>query len=727
MRRILAVAVCFFSAAAAFASWTQMPGSLAQVSVGSATQMWGVQANQQIWRWNGSGWTQIPGYLVCVSVGSDATVWGVNANQQIYRRDGDDWTLIPGTLVQISVGSATNVWGVNASDRVYRWNGSDWDQVADGLMYVSAAADGSVWGVKRTGQVWRRDGSGWTQTGWTLANIAVGSASNVWGVTANGEVQQRTGISWTTMPGPMKQVAVGVDGTVLGVNSATQLFRWTPDAPAASAPAPASASPSANGSNVMTTMQILRSATNDFLVSANQSFRLVMQSDGNLCEYRGAPVTDLTAYKQQTQTPIWCSNTTGTGGKFSVQMHATNNFCVTTGDEWGQGPALWCTNKVGSGSGPAYAMLGDDGNFFVRQGTPSAPGPLLWETGMMSLVSVTPPAAGASIEWSAGQDGFVCPPVCSKPVLTGRAAYLRAIPPPGQQLTGWTGSACTPIVATNSCSFTVAAGGTQQFGAEFKPAFALTASPSPNVIIRGNYDKLYCPQVCTSSVLGGSAVQVLAFSTMGETFVRWNGDCAGQGNPCALTMNGPKSVSAFYVPKFLPVDLTITGAPGGQVISDSPMFFTSRSMTLDVDTAPLVVHLKAEPEFQYRMETRFKAWEGDCAGQANPCTLDMSSSHKVTANFEPVPKRLILVTSVRPSGGGAVSEPLQIMCGDVNGTSYTRCFGQFADMLDVTLRASPSNGYTKIKWGGDCAFAGDSQYCTLRANRDYSVMVEFSP
>jgi hypothetical protein len=63
---------------------------------------------------------RIPGPLKYVSVASDGTVWGVNANDMIYRRDGNYWTQIPGRLKQISVGSSSRVWGVNANNEIYR-------------------------------------------------------------------------------------------------------------------------------------------------------------------------------------------------------------------------------------------------------------------------------------------------------------------------------------------------------------------------------------------------------------------------------------------------------------------------------------------------------------------------------------------------------------------------------------------------------------------------------
>ena len=49
-------------------------------------------------------WNQIPGALSAVSAGSSTNVWGVNAAGNIYRYTGDDanpWIEIPGSLCRV--------------------------------------------------------------------------------------------------------------------------------------------------------------------------------------------------------------------------------------------------------------------------------------------------------------------------------------------------------------------------------------------------------------------------------------------------------------------------------------------------------------------------------------------------------------------------------------------------------------------------------------------------
>lgn len=101
------------------ANWQLVPGKLKQVSANANGEVWGVNANDDIFQWNGSAWALIPGHLKHVSIGSDGTVWGVNEFDEIFKRIGDGWALIPGGLKQISVGNANHIWGVNFQDDIF--------------------------------------------------------------------------------------------------------------------------------------------------------------------------------------------------------------------------------------------------------------------------------------------------------------------------------------------------------------------------------------------------------------------------------------------------------------------------------------------------------------------------------------------------------------------------------------------------------------------------------
>lgn len=215
--------------------WYLKPGALKQVSVGDQNNIWGINSDDQIYRWNGSDWTNITpgGRLNQISAASDGTVWGTNTAGQIYRWDGIDWiNVTPGArLRQVSVGSATIIWGTNLEGQIYRWNGSDWTNVTPGarLEQVSVASDGTVYGVNSTNQIYRWNGNDWAAVPGALFQISVGSANTIWGVNSQDQIFKWSGSDWQniTYTGRLRNVSVGSDGTVWGVNSSYLIYKGT--------------------------------------------------------------------------------------------------------------------------------------------------------------------------------------------------------------------------------------------------------------------------------------------------------------------------------------------------------------------------------------------------------------------------------------------------------------------------------------------------------------------
>jgi hypothetical protein len=80
-----------------------------------------------------------------------------------------------------------------------------------------------------------------------------------------------------------------------------------------------------------------------------------------------------------------------------------------------------------------------------------------------------------------------------------------------------------------------------------------------------------CPLACVRSWEQGRAVTLTAFPTPGFTFASWEGACAGQDNPCKLTVTGATvevtaTLSGRYVP---PEPSTPSGGTGPPISSPS--------------------------------------------------------------------------------------------------------------------------------------------------------------
>ena len=208
-----------------WSSWERIAGSLKYVSVGADGAVWGVNYEDEIYRWNGSGWDQIAGSLKQISVGNASNVWGVNSDDEIYRRSGNSWTQVSGALKHVSVANDGTVWGVNDDDEIYRWNGSSWNQIAGSLKQISVGNASNVWGVNSDDEIYRRSGNSWTQVSGALKHVSVANDGTVWGVNDDDEIYRWNGGAWDQVAGALKQISPGAAGLVWGVNAKDSIFR----------------------------------------------------------------------------------------------------------------------------------------------------------------------------------------------------------------------------------------------------------------------------------------------------------------------------------------------------------------------------------------------------------------------------------------------------------------------------------------------------------------------
>jgi len=247
---------------AATITWTNIPGSLKQISVGPAG-VWGVNYANNIWYRNstrsnpddyGSGWTKLDGSLKQIDVGQDV-VWGVNSNNDIWVRTGisdtnpvgTGWQQVEGNLKHVSVSNNGYVWGVNSDNTIFYRNCrlganacADWVAIYGASNQISAGGAG-VWCVNSADQIYYRTGTfgdnGGQGTGWQKVDGALRYVSSgnglVIGVNSAGQIFKRQGVSatvptgthWVQLPGVLKVVDGFDNNTYWGVNAADQIWR----------------------------------------------------------------------------------------------------------------------------------------------------------------------------------------------------------------------------------------------------------------------------------------------------------------------------------------------------------------------------------------------------------------------------------------------------------------------------------------------------------------------
>lgn len=130
-----------------------------------------------------------------------------------------------------------------------------------------------------------------------------------------------------------------------------------------------------NGSILKTTENMTEfMRTGEYRVSKNLRFFLILQSDGNLCVYRGSGPNDQKGL-------LWHTNRLGDGGEFFAIMQHDGNLCVYKGtgptDDRGY---VWGSQQLHDGA--CFTIIQDDGNLCVYKGKdPSEKGGLVWNSG----------------------------------------------------------------------------------------------------------------------------------------------------------------------------------------------------------------------------------------------------------------------------------------------------------------------------------------------------------
>lgn len=221
-----------------------------------------------------------------------------------------------------------------------------------------------------------------------------------------------------------------------------------------------------------------------------------------------------------------------------------------------------------------------------------------------------------------------------------------------------------------------------------------------------------CGSACSASYAAGTPVTLTATPGPGAFFSGWSGDCAGLLPTCTLSMSAARSVRATFVsaPTLL---VTRSGTGSGLVRSDTTGIdcgVTCSSSAFPVGTS---VTLTATPA----AGSVFAGWGGDCSGTALTCTVSMSTSRTVSANFSG--SSATLAVSTRGTGGGTVrSSPPGIDCG-------TTCTSSaFVAGSPVQLTATPGADSVFTGWGGDCT--GTASTCSVTMSGARNVVATFT-
>lgn len=155
-------------------NWTQLPGAFTDIAVISATSMYGIGPDTNVYRYDGQSWTQVGTNAKSIAA-ADGTVIVANGNNDIWLKFADDntntWRQLPGKALRVAVMNRNSLWYVGTDNRVYRGDqGGNWVAVGNDAAEIAASPDGSVVVTNAASKLlWRKTGDNATAN-WTLVD-----------------------------------------------------------------------------------------------------------------------------------------------------------------------------------------------------------------------------------------------------------------------------------------------------------------------------------------------------------------------------------------------------------------------------------------------------------------------------------------------------------------------------------------------------------------------------
>ena len=211
-----------------------------------------------------------------------------------------------------------------------------------------------------------------------------------------------------------------------------------------------------------------------------------------------------------------------------------------------------------------------------------------------------------------------------------------------------------------------------------------------------------CGSTCIHRYPKGTSVQLTALPASGAAFSHWLGPCAGQGNPCTLSVARYTPVAADFAS---PLTIAVSG-PGAVTSSPAGLNCSAGTCTATF-AARSQVTLTASPSGA----GAFGFWGGACSGTAPTCSLVSDAAQAVSANF--VTQRLLQVAFAGQGSARVTSTPAGIDCGNT-------CAAGFTPGASVSLTVTPAVDTYVAAWGVPGCYAG-SPTCIVSLGTDVAA------
>jgi hypothetical protein len=326
-------------------------------------------------------------------------------------------------------------------------------------------------------------------------------------------------------------------------------------------------------------------------------------------------------------------------------------------------------------------------------------------------------AGNAAGTVSSSPAAISCRPTCNATFAFDQVVTLSVTPQGAATFAGWSGD----------CS-----GTTCQLRMNQPHTVTATFSAGDQVLTLdrtgtgdGSFDVSPAPVTSSGNMFTyhfGQPVQITARPNTSSVFTSWSGACAGQGNPCTVTLDQARSATATYtlVTKRLQVAIASPPPNGGSGnVTPNPVGTPCGTRCWDYPFGTAVVlNAAADPG------STFIGWT-TCTGTST-CNVTMSADTTVTASFV---TNYTLTVTVNGDGQGTVGSTQGGNNGTINCSSGSvgTCAVDYAGVTpptSVTLSATHDANSVFSGWSGGLCTGSAS--CTVSMSAARSVTATFT-
>jgi hypothetical protein len=314
-----------------------------------------------------------------------------------------------------------------------------------------------------------------------------------------------------------------------------------------------------------------------------------------------------------------------------------------------------------------------------------------------------------------------CGSTCSADFAMLSSVTLHAAADAGSAFTGWD-SADIPFSCPGTGDCTVSMDQARNVTATFTKTYTLTvqrAGSGGAGTVNSSPSGIDCGVTCTYTFLDGTQVTLTAADGSNTTFDNWTGDTdCDTTNPCVVTMDQDRNITAHYDPVLRQLSVTKTGGTGTGTVTSNPTGIdcgSTCSFAFQLGSS-ITLHAVADGT------SVFVGWTGDTDGgclTTSDCTVTMDQARTVNAQFDLAQRSLTVHTAGNGNGSVTSDDTGAINCPGACGANY-------AHGTPVTLTAHLGANSTFTGWSGDCSSSGTNTTCILTMNAAKDATATFA-